>query len=160
MRALVFLIFLVVLCVMIYFGKISVEPIIFSSMKYYNYIIGGFLVLLLLVNPDVLKRMFSGKQKKLKKEDLIEEFNFVNHVRKLTSNVEAKNNRFNEQKIRFILEQQGGLCNNCRASISVFQGKLDLKKPISLGGDTENYNLQVLCIKCFNEKQSINNFLK
>ena len=103
--------------------------------------------------------MYTGK-KKLKKEDLIEEFNFVNHVRKLTSNVEAKNNRFNEQKIKYILEQQGGLCNNCRASISVFQSKLDLKKPISLGGDTENYNLQVLCINCYNEKQSINNFLK
>ena len=78
------------LFVMIYLGKISVEPIVFASMKYYNYIIGGFLVFLLLVNPDVLKRLFSGKQKKLKKEDLIEEFNFVNHVRKLTSNVEAK----------------------------------------------------------------------
>ena len=160
MRALVFLIFLIVLFVMIHIGKISVEPIVFASMKYYKYLIGGFLILLLLINPDVLKKMASGKKKPLKTEELLEEFNFVNHVRKLTSNVEAKNKRVNEEKIKFILEQQKGYCNNCRSSIGVFQGKLDLKKPIPLGGDTENYNLQVLCNSCFNEKQSINNFLK
>ena len=160
MRALVFFIVLLVLFVMIYLGKLSIEPLVFASIKYYKFLIGVFLAFLLLVNPDVIKKMYSGRQKKLKKEDLLEEFNFVNHVRKLTSNMDAKTQRLNEQKIKFILEQQRGYCNNCRASIGVFQSKLDLKKPISLGGDTENSNLQVLCIKCFNEKQSINNFLK
>ncbi len=75
---------------MIHIGKISVEPMVFASMKYYKYLIGGFLILLLLINPDVLKKMASGKKKPLKTEELLEEFNFVNHVRKLTSNVEVK----------------------------------------------------------------------
>ena len=75
--------------------------------------------------------MYTGKKKPIKTEDLLEEFNFVNHVRKLTSNVEAKNQRFINEKIKFILELQDGKCNNCKSSISVFQGKLDLKKPIS-----------------------------
>ena len=112
------------------------------------------------VQPKSVKWIFSGKPKLIKSEDLISEFNFVNHVRNLTSNVEMKNKRLQNEKIKFILSDQRGLCNNCRVSLSPFQSQLDLKKPISLGGDTENSNLQVLCIKCFNEKQSINNFLK
>ena len=160
MKGLAFLVFLIVVFVLIYKGFFSLEPLVIGSMKYYQFIIGGFLAFLLLVNPDVIKKMYTGKKKPIKTEDLLEEFNFVNHVRKLTSNVEAKNQRFINEKIKFILELQDGKCNNCKSSISVFQGKLDLKKPISLGGDTENYNLQVLCGNCYNEKQSINNFLK
>tara|TARA_B110000858_G_C17444089_1_gene311161 strand:- start:11 stop:493 length:483 start_codon:yes stop_codon:yes gene_type:complete len=160
MKGLAFLVFLIIVFVLIYKGVLSLEPLVIGSMKYYKFIIIGFLAFLLLVNPDVIKKMYSGRKRALKKEDLVEEYNFVNHVRKLTENVSAKNQNFINEKIKFILGGQGGKCNNCSASISVFQGKLDLKKPISLGGDTENHNLQVLCMSCYNEKQSINNFLK
>lgn len=160
MKSLAFLIVLIVLIVLIHKKIIPIESVVISSMRYYKILIVIFLVLLILVNPEMLKRVFSGKPKLIKSEDLISEFNFVNHVRNLTSNVEMKNKRLQNEKIKFILSDQRGLCNNCRASLSPFQSQLDLKKPISLGGNTDNDNLQVLCTNCYNEKQSINTFLK
>lgn len=160
MKSLAFLIVLIVLIVLIHKKVIPIESVIINCMRYYKILIVVFLVLLILINPEMLKRVFSGKPKLIKSEDLISEFNFVNHVRNLTSNVEMKNKRLQNEKIKFILSDQRGLCNNCRVSLSPFQSQLDLKKPISLGGNTDNSNLQVLCTNCYNEKQSINTFLK
>lgn len=160
MKSLAFLIVLIVLIVLIHKKVIPIESVIISCMRYYKILIVVFLVLLILINPEMLKKIFSGKPKLIKSEDLISEFNFVNHVRNLTSNVEMKNKRLQNEKIKFILSDQRGLCNNCRVSLSPFQSQLDLKKPISLGGNTDNSNLQVLCTNCYNEKQSINTFLK
>ena len=160
MKSLAFLLILIVLVVLIHKKIIPIESVVISCMRYYKILIVIFLVLLVLINPEMLKKVFSGKPKLIKSEDLISEFNFVNHVRNLTSNVEMKNKRLQNEKIKFILGEQRGLCNNCRASLSPFQSQLDLKKPISLGGNTDNSNLQVLCTNCYNEKQSINTFLK
>ena len=64
--------------------------------------------------------MFSGKPKKLiKSEDLISEFNFVNHVRNLTSNVEMKIKDFKMRRLNLFLGTKG-LRNNCRAFIESF----------------------------------------
>ena len=76
----------------------------------------------------MLKKLFSGKPKLIKSEDLISEFNFVNHVRNLTSNVEMKNKRLQNEKIKFILGEQRGLCNNCRAFIKSFSKSIRPKK--------------------------------
>ena len=160
MKSLAFLIVLIVLIVLIHKKVIPIESVIISCMRYYKILIVVFLVLLILINPEMLKKIFSGKPKLIKSEDLISEFNFVNHVRNLTSNVEMKNKRLQNEKIKFILSDQRGLCNNCQVSLSPFQSQLDLKKPISLGGNTDNSNLQVLCNNCYTEKQSINTFLK
>tara|TARA_Y100000389_G_C17156884_1_gene362391 strand:- start:43 stop:525 length:483 start_codon:yes stop_codon:yes gene_type:complete len=160
MKSLAFLIILIVFVILIHKKIIPIELFVVNCMLYYKVLIGVFLVLLLLINPEMLKKVFTGKPKNIKSEDLISEFNFVNHVRNLTSNVEMKNQRLQNEKIKFFLSEQKGLCNNCRVSMSPYQCNLDLKKPISLGGNTDNSNLQVLCTNCYNEKQSINTFLK
>ena len=119
MKGLAFLVFLIIVFVLIYKGFLSLEPLVLGSMKYYQFIIGGFLAFLLLVNPDVIKKMYTGKKRELKKEDLVEEYNFVNH-QEINDN-EAKNQKFINEKIKFILGGQGGKCNNCMQVLVFFK---------------------------------------
>lgn len=160
MKGTIFLILFLTFTVLIYKGKLSLEPVFLGAIKYYKFLIVGFLILLLLFDPKSIKKMIKGKQKKINPDSLVQEYNFVNHVRDLTEKANNKNKEFENEKITSILEIQRGLCNSCAKSIDKYNSKLDLKKPISLGGNTDLNNLQVLCINCYNEKMSINTFLK
>ena len=76
MKSLAFLIILIVFVILIHKKIIPIELFVVNCMLYYKVLIGVFLVLLLLINPEMLKKVFTGKPKNIKSEDLISEFNF------------------------------------------------------------------------------------
>jgi 5-methylcytosine-specific restriction endonuclease McrA len=94
-------------------------------------------------------------------EDILEEFQFVNDVRNVTSSGKIKQKEIYDKFKEKVSDKQNNLCNFCGKRIGVLsEFDVEFIVPLSRGGNNNLSNSQALCNSCCESKNSIDKFLQ
>ncbi len=155
--------FIVFIIIAVYFktsnilSKLSFVKGIFTS----NYIVTVLILLIIIVILSSYVGKFFKNKNSVSGDDLMEEFNFVNDVRNVTSTGKMKQKEIYDDFKKKVVDNQNNICNHCgKRIVLVTEFNIDYIIPLSKGGENCLANSQALCISCCDKKNSIDKYLQ
>ena len=164
MKAELIIIFIILI---IYFKNNNIFTNILNNLTFVkeictnNFLIPGLIILILLVSFSGSFTKLFKKSNKVSGEDILEEFQFVNDVRNVTSSGKIKQKEIYDKFKEKVSDKQNNLCNFCGKRIGVLsEFDVEFIVPLSRGGNNNLSNSQALCNSCCESKNSIDKFLQ
>ncbi len=126
-----------------------------------NYIVTVLILLIIIVGLSSYIGKFFKNKNSVSGDDLMEEFNFVNDVRNVTSTGKMKQKEIFDDFKKKVVDNQNNVCNHCgKRIVLVTEFNIDYILPISRGGENSIANSQALCNSCCEKKNSIDKYLQ
>ncbi len=139
------------------FNKLIVLKNILTS----NYIVTTLIVLIILVTISSSINNFFKNKNSISADEIMEEFNFVNDVRNVTSSGKVKQKELYDEFKQKVADNQNNICNHCgKRIVLVTEFEIDYIIPLSRGGNNNLANSQALCSGCCDKKNSIDKYLQ
>ena len=156
-------IFIVFLIIGIYFkanntlSKLSILKTVLTS----NYIVNVLIFLIIAVAlSSYIGGLFKNKNS-VSADEIMEEFNFVNDVRNVTTSGKIKQKELFDEFKQKVADNQNNICNHCgKRIVLVTEFNIDYIVPLSRGGENCLANSQALCNNCCDKKNSIDKYLQ
>ena len=126
-----------------------------------NYIVTVLILLIIIVGLSSYIGKFFKNKNLVSGDDLVEEFNFVNDVRNVTSTGKMKQKEIFDDFKKKVVDNQNNVCNHCgKRIVLVTEFNIDYIIPLSKGGENCLANSQALCNSCCEKKNSIDKYLQ
>ena len=126
-----------------------------------NYIVTVLILLIIIVGLSSYIGKFFKNKNLVSGDDLVEEFNFVNDVRNVTSTGKMKQKEIFDEFKKKVVDNQNNVCNHCgKRIVLVTEFNIDYIIPLSKGGENCLANSQALCNSCCEKKNSIDKYLQ
>ena len=126
-----------------------------------NYIVTVLILLIIIVGLSSYIGKFFKNKNSVSGDDLMEEFNFVNDVRNVTSTGKMKQKEIFDDFKKKVVDNQNNVCNHCgKRIVLVTEFNIDYIIPLSKGGENCLANSQALCNSCCEKKNSIDKYLQ
>ena len=126
-----------------------------------NYIVTVLILLIIIVGLSSYIGKFFKNKNLVSGDDLMEEFNFVNDVRNVTSTGKMKQKEIFDEFKKKVVDNQNNVCNHCgKRIVLVTEFNIDYIIPLSKGGENCLANSQALCNSCCEKKNSIDKYLQ
>ena len=126
-----------------------------------NYIVTVLILLIIIVGLSSYIGKFFKNKNLVSGDDLVEEFNFVNDVRNVTSTGKMKQKEIFDDFKKKVADNQNNVCNHCgKRIVLVTEFNIDYIIPLSKGGENCLANSQALCNSCCEKKNSIDKYLQ
>ena len=126
-----------------------------------NYIVTVLILLIIIVGLSSYIGKFFKNKNLVSGDDLMEEFNFVNDVRNVTSTGKMKQKEIFDDFKKKVADNQNNVCNHCgKRIVLVTEFNIDYIIPLSKGGENCLANSQALCNSCCEKKNSIDKYLQ
>ena len=126
-----------------------------------NYIVTVLILLIIIVGLSSYIGKFFKNKNLVSGDDLMEEFNFVNDVRNVTSTGKMKQKEIFDDFKKKVVDNQNNVCNHCgKRIVLVTEFNIDYIIPLSKGGENCLANSQALCNSCCEKKNSIDKYLQ
>jgi len=126
-----------------------------------NYIVTVLILLIIIVGLSSYIGKFFKNKNSVSGDDLMEEFNFVNDVRNVTSTGKMKQKEIFDEFKKKVVDNQNNVCNHCgKRIVLVTEFNIDYIIPLSKGGENCLANSQALCNSCCEKKNSIDKYLQ
>ena len=126
-----------------------------------NYIVTVLILLIIIVGLSSYIGKFFKNKNSVSGDDLMEEFNFVNYVRNVTSTGKMKQKEIFDEFKKKVVDNQNNVCNHCgKRIVLVTEFNIDYIIPLSKGGENCLANSQALCNSCCEKKNSIDKYLQ
>tara|TARA_Y100000389_G_C17384874_1_gene476444 strand:+ start:487 stop:969 length:483 start_codon:yes stop_codon:yes gene_type:complete len=126
-----------------------------------NYIVTLLIVLIVLLScSSYFSKLFKIK-KSVSADEIMDEFNFVNNVRNVTTSGKIKQDELHKEFKQKVSDKQNNICNHCgKRIVLVTEFDVDFIIPLAKGGDNNLANSQALCLSCLEKKNSIDKYLQ